>query len=315
MVWSVFRAEPAVRLVLGFASVGWGVTPAAASVLAEVLAQIDAMGGSPLAAVMTNLAENIAVPVQGFRDLRPNDKVIVGYDGAGAPVVLQADEAGVFLSPEVASTLSSGLRAGLYPAGSLLFSLPPAGQLSLYEESRDGAELAHARELLMSKIDGSITNIILSAAPPELAPAQLASVYLARHTDDLFDLGSIRSTALGAVNTGEIVTNVSAAVVSGAVVPQINMRLAEVSSGTNISLDEAVSGTTSSLHSVTEELGGAASEKALVLNQATNGSMVTAHVLTIVRQQNANIAEITTTAIGAVNAGSVNPLLSASTAN
>lgn len=315
MVWRVFRAEPAVRLVIGLASVGCGVTPAAASVLAEVLAQIDAMGGSPLAAVMTNLAENIAVPVQGFRELRPNDRVIVGYDGAGAPVVLEAGNEGVFLSAEVASTLSSGLQAGLYPAGSLLFSLPPAGQLSLYEESRDGAELAHARELLMSKIDGSITNIILSAAPPELAPVQLASVYVARHTDDLLDLDSIRSTALGAVNTGEIITNVSAALVPGAVVPQINMRLAEVSSGANVSLDEVVSGTASSLHMVTGELGGSAFDRALVLNQSTNVSMVTAHVLTIVRQQNTNISEITTTAIGAINAGSVNPLLSASAEN
>lgn len=278
-----------------------------ASVLEDVLLRIDLMGDSPLSAIMVNLAENIARPMQSPRALQAQDLVIVGYDLNGTPVTAQAGQTGVIVTPDLAASMASGLEAGVYPVGSLLYELPPAGQLSLYEQSRDGMVLAQAQALVMSRVDGSITNVITGIMFPDLAPAQLASVYNADVQNDLVDVGTIQSTVLGAVNTGEIVTNVTAQWVSPSLPRQIGMELAEVSLGANVQMEQAMAQSAAASSLVFAELGGSSQNAALVLNQATNGTAIAGQVRTIVLQQTVSIGEILTTALGAVNAGSVNP--------
>jgi hypothetical protein len=280
-----------------------------ASILEDVLLRIEMMGSSPLSAVMVNLAENVAKPRHSYLSLQPADMVIVGYADDGSAVMVQAGEAGVTVSAELAQGMSSGLPAGLYPVGSQLYQLPPAGQLSLYEESREGEALAQARALLMSRIDGSITTVITGIRLPDLAPAQLATVYDIRHDSDLLALERINSTVLGAVNTGEVVTNVSAAWHTNELAPLIGVRLAEVSMGANADVSEAVSNTAGASSLALIQLGGSSEVSALVLNQATNGLAIAGQIRTVVESQTVRIGETVTTAIGAVNAGAVNPAL------
>lgn len=281
--------------------------PGNATILEEVLFRIDLMGTSPLSAIMVNLAENIATPLQTTRDLLAEDLVIVGYASDGTTVTVQAGADGLTVTPELAASMSSGLRAGLYPVGSQLFQLPPAGQLSLYEQSREGEALSQAQALLMSRVDGSITTVITGIVLPDLAPARLASVYDTRNEADRLGFQQISSTVLGAVNTGEILTNVSATWQADALTPQIGLRLAEVSLGANAHVSEAIIDTASASSLSLVELGGSSTNPALVLNLASNGTAIDGHIRTIVQNQTILIGEIMTTTIGALNAGAVNP--------
>lgn len=279
-----------------------------ASVLQEVLFRIDLMGTSPLSSIMVNLAENIAMPIQTARGLQNEDLVIVGYGSDGLAITLQSGESGLIIPPELAASMSNGLHAGIYPVGSQLYLLPPAGQLSLYEQTREGEVLSQAQALLMSRIDGSINTVITGIAFPELAPAQLASVYDAHGEADILNLATISSTVLGAVNTGEIVTNVTAHWQPAALAPRVDLQLAEVSMGASVSLSEALTGGVASSSLTLKALGGTAQGPALALNQATNGTAIAGQIRTIVFQQTVSVGEIMSTAIGAVNAGTVNPL-------
>lgn len=278
-----------------------------ASILEDVLFQIDLMGSSPLSAVMINLAENIAVPLQSSRTLRAGEQVVVGYGVDGTPVEVLAGQAGVWVSPDTAHSLQTGLEAGLYPVGSQLYDLPPAGQLSLFEQSREGAALVQAQELLMSRIDGSITNIIIGIQPYELAPSELAQVYSSTQDNDLLAMETIDSTVLGAVNSGQIVTHVAAEWRQGTAAEMLGIQLAQISAGSGVQIDEAMTVAAQAISVSSYELGGAPDSAALLLNQATNASAITARVLNIVQQQNLRVGDIVTTAIGAINAGSVNP--------
>lgn len=296
------------RIATGFAFLAatGAVGVGNASILEEVLFRIDLMGTSPLSAVMVNLAENIATSRSAPRTLQPGEQVIVGYDRNGSAIALQAGPAGVMVPPELAANMSTGLQAGLYPVGSHLYQVPPAGQLSLYEQSRDGEALSRAQALLMSRVDGSITTVISGVMLPELAPAQLARVYDGHQDTDALGLDSIRSTTLGAVNTGQILTNVTAKWQADALTPDIGVRLAEVSMGASTQLAEAMITTAGASSLSTHELGGTRGA-ALVLNQATNGTAIAGQITTIVQSQSVRIDEILTTAIGAVNAGAINP--------
>lgn len=277
-----------------------------ASILEDVLLRIDQLGHSPLSAIMVNLASNVATPMETPATLAPGALVVVGYDQDGVPVSLQAGESGVTVPPELAASMATGLQAGLYPVGSQLYELPPAGQLSLYAQSRDGEALSQAQALLMSRVDGSITTVIRGVLLPDLAPAQLASVYNPHREADLLRLDQIRSTTLGAVNTGEILTNVTAKWQTDALAPDLDLGLAEVSLGTSSLISQAMTDTASASHLSSRELGGIGGA-ALVLNLASNEMAIAGQITTIVQSQSVRIDEILTTAIGAINAGAINP--------
>lgn len=281
--------------------------PAHASILGDVLFRIDQMGRSPLAAVMVNLAENIATPTLQERVLEPGQSAIIGYDAMGRAVEVMAGPAGVVVTSAMAQTLQTGLQAGLYPIGSQLYELPPAGQLSLFEQSRDGAQLAQAQALLMTRVDGRITNVITGVAFPDLAPAALTRVYQSNTDRDLLELAILDATTLGAVNSGQIVTNVAAEWQSGLASQQLSIELARISTGANILVENALTTDVQVVSLVAQQLGGVGDSGALVLNQATNATEVVGRILNIVQDQQVSIGQLTTTTIGAINAGSVNP--------
>lgn len=278
---------------------------AGASILEAVLERIAGMGQSPLAAIMANVAESSGGPVEATRVLRPGDRVIIGYDSAKVPVYGTASPAGVLVTTAQAeAVVPTGLAAGLYPVGSALYALPPAGQLSLYEEAQDGLKLDRARELMLSRIDGSVTNIVTGLLFPDLAPRTLISAYDGTAAQDLFGIDEINTTVLGAVNAGEIVTRVSVKYVTEHLDAAVGMSLAEISSGANMTLNEVAVDTARARSITSSQLGGP-DGAALALNMAANVMEITGRVENRVQGHGASVARAVTTVIGAVNGGVV----------
>ena len=277
---------------------------AGAATLEGVLARIQQMGKSPLMSVMVNMAENIAIPTLEDRRLFAGDRVILGYDGAGNPVTGTAGPMGIVVSSAMAGSMPSGLSAGLYPVGSALYALPPAGQLSLFAETSGGQRLERARDLAMSRIDGTITNVINGVLMPDLVPATLVAVYDAqRALDAVLDMDTMRTTVLGAVNTGEIVTQIKVSLQPDG---QIDMALAAINHGAGIAVSEAQTRSASAGSLDISQIGGRTDVQALALNLAHSASGISGAVVNRVNGQSASIGEIVTTVLGAVNGGRVN---------
>ncbi len=280
---------------------------AEASTLDAVLGRISDMGISPLSAVIGNVASTSGSALEMQRGLQPGDRVIVGYSLAGIPIFATAGVAGVVVSEAHANDMGrSGLAAGLYPPGSALFSLPPGGQLSLFEEAEDGRRLDRARDLVLSRVDGSVTNIVNGLLLPDLIPAAMVYVYDANASRDLVSIDEINATVLGAVNAGEIVTRIDISWVQSQVEAQVDMSLAGVSIGANLALQEVSTETARARALSLSQLGGGPDSAALALNMSTNAMEVTGRVKNSVSGQSARISTTVTTVIGAVNGGSVN---------
>jgi hypothetical protein len=133
---------------------------------------------------------------------------------------------------------------------------------------------------LSTTIDGSITNIIMgvTAATSE---AVAGAVTAAEFTLPTLDLGDMATTALGAVNTGDITLGVNSAV------------------------DEASTSTTNAISAALTQIGGSADTGALVLNVASNASAVNGSIENTMASVNGSIGNLSTTALGAVNTGTI----------
>jgi len=129
-------------------------------------------------------------------------------------------------------------------------------------------------------IDGSTTNIItgVTSATQEALPGVVSAVEWNMPT---FDLGDMATTALGAVNTGEITLGVNSAV------------------------DEASTATTNAISAVDDQIGGSADTGALVLNVASNASAVNGSINNVIAEVNGSVGNLSTTALGAVNTGTI----------
>ena len=134
--------------------------------------------------------------------------------------------------------------------------------------------------ILSTTIDGSITNIItgVTSATQEAVAGVVAATEFNLPT---LDLGDMATTALGAVNTGEITLGVNSAV------------------------DEANTSTTRAISAVMTQIGGSADTGALVLNVASNASAVNGSIENVMAQVNGSIGNLSTTALGAVNTGTI----------
>jgi len=274
---------------------------AAASVLDRVLELAGSLYPQIRAANFTaNIAENAGSLITEKKTLVGGDTVIIGYDGLGTPVLSVAGSSGILVSPAQAATLASGgVGAGLYPVGSALYSIPPAGQLSIFNQNASGALLNQARTSYMTRIDGSITNIISTMYPPEIN--QIAALEVGVK---VFEFGTMGSTALGAVNSGEIVTKVQ--VLTGAdAIGLSGIDLARLSKGPNITFDYASTDMAYALSNHTEQMGGSMNSSMMAINLATNSTDVTGRVTNIILGVNGTVNSIVTTALGAVNGGSV----------
>jgi hypothetical protein len=130
-------------------------------------------------------------------------------------------------------------------------------------------------------IDGSITNIVSGVAEATeraLASTGVSAMDIAIPT---VNFGDMATTALGAVNTGEI------------------------SLGVNASVDEAATRTTRAVSSVMTQLGGDAAQGNLVLNIASNMTGIDGAITNTLMMVNGTIGVLSTTALGAVNTGAI----------
>lgn len=128
-------------------------------------------------------------------------------------------------------------------------------------------------------IDGSITNIVIGITETT-AVATLSTVTATEFTLPTIDFGDMATTALGAVNTGDIVL------------------------GVNITVDEAETQYTNAIVAALQQVGTALSG-AIVINVASNMSAVDGSVTNVLNQVNGSIGSISTTALGAVNTGTI----------
>lgn len=129
----------------------------------------------------------------------------------------------------------------------------------------------------LTAIDGRIVNIMagMEAATASVG-AQVAALDQVR-----VDVGDLSTTVLGAVNTGEITL------------------------GTNQSVDEALTRSSSAVSSHVMQLGGSAETGAMVLNIASNTMDILGSVHNTFDQLNGSVGNVTTTVLGAVNTGTI----------
>jgi hypothetical protein len=73
----------------------------------------------------------------------------------------------------------------------------------------------------------------------------------------------------------------------------------------NSAVDEASTSTTNAISAVMTQIGGSADTGALVLNVASNASAVNGSINNTMAQVNGSIGNLSTTALGAVNTGTI----------
>ena len=130
-------------------------------------------------------------------------------------------------------------------------------------------------------VDGSITNIITGLTEftqQAVAAAGTRATTLALPT---LNFGDMTTTALGAVNTGEIVL------------------------GLNASVDEATARTAHAVSSVMSQLGGVDASGVVVINIASNVTGIDGAISNTLTMVNGTIGDLSTTALGAVNTGTI----------
>jgi len=129
-------------------------------------------------------------------------------------------------------------------------------------------------------INGSINNILIgiNGSTQQVLAGLASATEWVRPT---FDFGDLSTTALGAVNTGEITLGVNSAV------------------------DEAKTTTANAISATLTQIGGSADAGAVVVNVAHNASMINGSINNVIAEVNGTIGNLSTTALGAVNTGTI----------
>jgi hypothetical protein len=130
---------------------------------------------------------------------------------------------------------------------------------------------------ILNRIDGSVTNTLegITAATALVEGDVLAVEQVT------VSIGTISTTVLGAVNTGEI------------------------GLGVNHDLNEAIAGSALAVSGRIVQLGGAANHAVLAANVASNATSVTGAVLNRFTGLNGAVGAVSTTVLGAVNTGTI----------
>lgn len=267
----------------------------AQSVLERVLGQID--NATNLASVngtFANIAENI-----GGAGI---STIYVETNNTGADTILSESEYQAQLDQAIDAAIA-GLGAPVAEPDPADYDLTTtAGQTAYnsavsaydtYISNRDGA-IASITAAYTSRftptevaveglagVDGSINNTIdgINGATQEaIASIDVSAIEWNMPT---LNFGDMATTALGAVNTGEITL------------------------GVNSAIDEASTSTTNAISAVIDQLGGSADTGAIVLNVASNMTGVNGSINNVMEQVNGSIGNLSTTALGAVNTGTI----------
>jgi hypothetical protein len=271
----------------------------AQSVLERVLGQID--NATNLASVngtFANIAENIGTAV---------DLEVTVYNDNDAGVTLTEEEYNSGLATFVSDGLDGAITTQVNNGGTVdddsddtIEWVVNAGEegeetFTSFADAEAAAQEDLAAEYAagftqdtvviaggaVEGINGSINNTldgIDQATQQAIASAGVSAIEWNMPT---VDLGDMATTALGAVNTGDITLGVNSAV------------------------DEATTSTTNAITAVVNQLGGSADTGAIVLNVASNMTGVNGSINNVMNEVNGSIGNLSTTALGAVNTGTI----------
>ncbi len=280
----------------------------AQSVLERVLGEID--NASNLASVngtFANIAENLggAGNVTVYADPASTSDVITQAEfDAAAALDYQADFAAVdgtdYVDPSAGVVITAEEYAALSDADQAAYQLVSStpgywtnGASVIADASYDNLEASNAYSAYeptvvevagLFGVDGSITTSVngVTSAVAEATEKAVAGAATAYEFNlPTVDIGDLSTTALGAVNTGDITL------------------------GVNSTVDDAKTSSTQAVSSVMDQLGGSADTGAIVLNIASNMTGVNGSINTVMTDVNGKLNSASTTALGAVNTGTI----------
>jgi hypothetical protein len=273
-----FLATTAVMLI---ATTG---AASAQSVLERVLGSLDAATTTELNGTFANIAENI-----GGNDVTYLNEAGVAFTEAEFELLVDdtlgqmIDDGYVFYDDAEDSYYYE-----VYNGATLSYDVYEIGSI-IEAKAFAEAELLDStftREVgLGGIVDGSITNVIegVTSAIADASQSATAGLDTVAYEFNLptYDLGALSTTALGAVNTGDITL------------------------GVNSTVDDAKTTSTQAVSSVMEQLGGSSGTGALVLNIASNMTGVDGSITNTMNNVNGALESASTTALGAVNTGTI----------
>ena len=280
-------------------------TASAQSVLERVLGQID--NSTNLASVngtFANIAENIGGA--GSVTVYTNNAGVVLTEAEYAALAAQPSRAdytaiptGSFVNTATGQIISSDAHAALSATDRAAY-VSTGAVSSVYAIDANGKVITAAAVSLLPEtspatgyqptvvavaglagVNGSINNIvdgITAATQTALAGTGVSAIEWDMPT---LDFGDMATTALGAVNTGEITL------------------------GVNASVDEAKTTSTQAVSTVMGQIGGSANTGALVLNIASNMTGINGSINNSMTEVNGTVGDLSTTALGAVNTGTI----------
>jgi hypothetical protein len=246
----------------------------AQSVLERVLGQID--NATNLASVngtFANIAENIGGDDVGYAD---EDGVIISDDTYNALLVAETDDQIATITSATADDVTTWTYDG-DP-----YSTEDAARAAAAAAALDTLVAAYDPIVIPGGgIDGSITNIVDGIDQATQEAVASAGVSATEWDMPTLNFGDMATTALGAVNTGDITL------------------------GVNSAIDEASTTSTNALSSVMNQIGGSSETGAIVLNVASNMTGVNGSITNTMNEVNGTIGALSTTALGAVNTGTI----------
>jgi len=263
----------------------------AQSVLERVLGQIDnATNLAQVNGTFANIAENIG-----------GSEAVTVYVSDLDGSVISSEQYGA-MEDEIAADYNAAVAAAGDEPQRSDYADDTAGQTAYDDDvsarntaigdadtqrttDEDDLAAAYASDVVqiggLAGINGSISNIvdgIDNATQQAVASSDVSAVQYDMPT---LDFGDMATTALGAVNTGDITLGVNSAV------------------------DEAKTSTTQAVSSVMSQLGGSADTGAIVLNIASNMTGINGSISNAMVEVNGAIGNLSTTALGAVNTGTI----------
>jgi len=250
----------------------------AQSVLERVLGSLDAATTTELNGTFANIAENI-----GGNDVTYLNEAGVAFTEAEFELLVD-DELGQMLDDGY--VYYDTTTDSYYTNEGLGFELGSIIEAKAYAEAQMLNSAGYTREVgLGGIVDGSITNVIegVTSAIADASQSATAGLDTVAYEFNLptYDLGALSTTALGAVNTGDITL------------------------GVNSTVDDAKTTSTQAVSSVMEQLGGSIDSGALVLNIASNMTGVDGSISNTMNNVNGALESASTTALGAVNTGTI----------
>jgi len=284
------------------ATMAFAGAASAQSVLERVLGQIDNatnlasvngtyaniaenIGGAGTTTVYVDIANDVVISADDYEaglqseiDLEVQADLATFASGPGNTVVLdEPDSADYDLTTVAGQTAYNDAVADFTATQAVIDGAQVAATnnyTALYQQ--DVVAVAG-----LEGINGSINNTLdgIDGATQEA----IASIDVSAIEWDMptVNLGDMATTALGAVNTGDITLGVNSAV------------------------DEAKTSTTNAISAVVDQLGGSADTGAIVLNVASNMTGVNGSINNVMDQVNGSIGDLSTTALGAVNTGTI----------